>query len=411
MPYGQIEFMFFPRRRKQALISAKVAEIKACFLRYERVLFLFFTDCEMPNYIHEHDSYPAFTWNAAEILDPLARAAALQGKILGAMRRFGFDIQRDAMLNAMTEEIVKSSEIEGEILNSEQVRSSLARRLNIRLRQSAPPSHHIDGMVESMVDAVENHTGKLTKKRLFGWHAALFPTGWSGMSKIRVGKFRDVGMQIVSIKRGREVVHYQAPPARNVPAQMGAFLDWLNKDPGENPLIKTAVAHLWFVIIHPFDDGNGRLARVITEMMLARAENSTLRFYSMSAQIQREKKEYYRVLEATTTGDPDITLWLKWFFSCLARALENSEHTIEKILCKAGFWQKNALKIFNETERKILNLLLDGFDGNLTSGKVAKICKVSQDTATRLLQNLAANGLLRVQGAGRGTHYVLNPRQ
>jgi Fic family protein len=311
------------------------------------------------------------------------------------------------MLNAMTEEIVKSSEIEGERLNSEQVRSSLAHRLNINVQHAPTPSHHIDGIVETLMDATSNYRKPLTKKRLFGWHAALFPTGWSGMRKIRVGKFRSADMRIVSNKGGREIVHYEAPEPQDVGSQMDAFLDWFNKDGNENTLLKSAIAHLWFVIVHPFDDGNGRLTRTITEMALSRSENTPLRFYSMSAQIQKEKKEYYRILEVTTTGGLDITAWLKWFLGCLARAVENAEEVVGKVLEKAEFWQKHSVDIPNATQRRILNLLFDGFEGNLTSGKVEKICNVSQDTATRLLKDLLAKGFLDVQGSGRTTHYVL----
>ena len=361
----------------------------------------------MPKYIYEHTEYPKFTWNKEEILNILTTVAGLQGKILGKMQQFGFSIQQEAMLNAMTEEIVKSSEIEGEILNSEQVRSSLARHLNIELKQAPTPSHHIDGVVETMMDATNNYKKPLTKIRLFGWHASLFPTGWSGMHKIDVGKFRNDEMQVVSNKNGREVVHYQAPDSREAAKQMDDFLDWFNKDGNENSLLKSAIAHLWFVIIHPFDDGNGRIARTITEMALARSENTPLRFYSMSAQIQKEKKEYYHILEQTTTGALDITPWLKWFFECLIHAIENSSAIVGNVLEKAEFWQKNSASIPNDTQRYIINLLLDGFNGNLTSGKVAKIYKISQDTATRLLKDLVDKGFLTVQGGGRSTHYVL----
>jgi Fic family protein len=258
-----------------------------------------------------------------------------------------------------------------------------------------------------MMDAVNNYKRPLSQDRLFGWHAALFPTGWSGMRKIKVGGFRDDEMQVVSSKNGRDIVHYEAPLPSAVPSQITEFLDWLNKEGNENPLIKAGIAHLWFVVIHPFDDGNGRLTRTITEMLLARAENTSLRFYAMSAQIQKERKEYYRSLEFATTGGLDVTLWLKWFFECLVRAIETSEKIIGNVLKKAKFWQKNSVQIPNETSRKIINLLLDGFNGNLTSGKVEKIYKISQDTAIRLLQDLVGKGFLEVQGGGRSTHYVL----
>ena len=358
-------------------------------------------------YIYEHDGYPTFTWDKTEILDILTTVARLQGRLLGKMQQFGFGLQQEAMLNAMTEEIVKSSEIEGEILNSEQVRSSLAHRLNINLQHAPTPSHHIDGIVETMMDATSNYRKPLTKARLFGWHASLFPTGWSGMRKIRVGKFRNDDMQIVSNKGNREIIHYEAPAPQDVGLQMDAFLDWFNKDGNENPLLKSAIAHLWFVVVHPFDDGNGRLTRTITEMALSRSESTPLRFYSMSAQIQKEKKEYYRILEVTTTGGLDITAWLKWFLGCLSRAIENAETVVGGVLKKAEFWQKNSAHIPNDIQRRILTLLFDGFEGNLTSGKVEKICKVSQDTATRLLKDLVAKGFLKVKGGGRSTHYVL----
>jgi Fic family protein len=364
----------------------------------------------MPKYIHEHAGYPAFTWDSGQILDILTRVASRQGAMLGKMKQFGFGVQQEAMLNAMTEEITKSSEIEGEILNSEQVRSSLARRLNINLEKPVPESHHIDGVVQTMMDAVNNYKMPLTDARLFGWHASLFPTGYSGMHKIKVAAYRDEEMQVVSSKNYRDTVHYDAPSATLVPAQMREFLEWLNANGNENPLLKAAIAHLWFVVIHPFDDGNGRLARTITEMMLARAENTNLRFYSMSAQIQKEKKSYYDILEHTTTGGLDITPWLEWFLGCLERAIDASGDIVGKVLHKAEFWQKHSAEISNATQREIINRLMDGFVGNLSSGKVAKIFKISQDTASRLLKDLESRGFLTVQGLGRSTHYVLTAK-
>jgi len=366
-----------------------------------------FAEIKMAKYIYECDGYPRFTWDGTVVLDVLMTIAGLQGRILGKMQQFGFGLQQEAMLNAMTEEIVKSSEIEGEILNSDQVRSSLARQLNMDVERTVTPSHHIDGIVETMMDATGHYQKPLTKTRLSGWHAALFPTGWSGLRKIRVGKFRNDEMQIVSNKGGREVVHYEAPAPQDVGWQMEAFLEWFNKEGNENPLLKSAIAHLWFVIIHPFDDGNGRLTRTITEMALARSENTPLRFYSMSAQIQKEKKECYRILERTTTGGLDITAWLIWFLGCLVRSIENTEAVIGNVLRKAEFWQRNSESIPSVTQRRILNLLFDGFTGNMTSGKAAKLCKVSQDTATRLLKDLVGKGVLDVKGDGRNTHYVL----
>jgi len=358
-------------------------------------------------YIHQYPEYPKFTWDSGKIINILTHVAAKQGAMLGKMLQFGFDIQQEAMLNAMTEEITKSSEIEGEILNSEQVRSSLARRLNIKLENPAVESHHIDGIVQSMIDAVNNYKNPLTSERLFGWHASFFPTGYSGIHKIKIAEYRNEEMQVVSTKHYNDTVHYEAPLPAEVPAQMDEFLSWLNVSGNENPLLKAAIAHLWFVIIHPFDDGNGRLTRTITEMMLARAENTNLRFYSMSAQIQKEKKDYYNVLEKTTTGTLDITLWLEWFLGCLERAIDASSDIAGKVFKKAAFWHKYALEITNETQREIINLLIDGFIGNMTSGKAAKIFKVSQDTAARMLKDLTERGFLSVHGGGRSTHYLL----
>jgi len=361
----------------------------------------------MPKYIYEYDGYPKFTWDKDAILNILTRISLLQGKVLGKMQQFGFGVQQNAMLNALTEEITKSSEIEGEILNSEQVRSSLARQLNINLEKETRPSRHIEGIVEAVIDAVSNYNEPLNEERLFGWHGVLFPTGRSGLHKIRVAEFRDSEISVVSSKGYNEVFHYKAPLPEKVPEQMREFLLWLNANGNENPLLKAAIAHLWFVIIHPFDDGNGRLTRIITEMLLARSEGTSLRFYSMSAQIQKEKKGYYKVLELTTSGTLDITMWLIWFLECLGHSIEASEEIIGKVLRKAVFWQKNSAEIPNKTQREIINRLLDGFTGNLTSGKVQKIFKVSQPTAIRMLNDLVEKGFLEVKGAGRGTHYIL----
>ena len=361
----------------------------------------------MAKYIHQHRAYPQFTWDKPKILNLLTLISISQGRVLGKMQQLGFGDQREAMLNALTEEITKSSEIEGEILNSEQVRSSLAKRLDINLEKEITASRHIDGIVEALMDAVKNYDKPLTKTRLFGWHASLFPTGYSGIQKIRIGKYREGEMQVVSRKYTHDIVHYEAPAPEKVSEQMNVFLDWLNKDNNENPLLKAAIAHLWFVIIHPFDDGNGRITRIITEMLLARSENTSLRFYSMSSQIQKEKKGYYGVLELTTTGSLDITEWLVWFFSCLCKSIEASEEVAGIVLKKALFWQKNALSIPNKIQQEIINRLFDGFIGNMSSSKAAKIFKVSQDTAARHLKDLCDKGFLEVKGSGRSTHYVL----
>lgn len=358
-------------------------------------------------YIYQDKDYPHFTWDDAKITGLINRIAIKQGRILGKMQQFGFGDQQIAMLNALTEEITKSCEIEGEILNSEQVRSSLAKRLNIHLEQNVQESHYIDGLIQTMIDAVNNYNNTLTAERLFAWHTALFPTGFSGIYKINVGKYRNEEMQIVSVRSYEDRVYYEAPTPDKVSQQMAFFLDWLDDDRSVNPIIKVAIAHLWFVIIHPFDDGNGRITRIITEMLLARAEQTNLRFYSMSAQIQREKRDYYRILEITTTGDTNITMWLEWFLGCLERAIDTSEAMIENILQKSLFWQKHSAQIINPKQREIMNRLLDGFKGNMTSGKVAKFLHVSQDTATRMLTELTSIGVLQRCGSGRNTHYVL----
>lgn len=361
----------------------------------------------MAKYIYQYKNYPNFTWNRDKILNALTLVANKQGRIIGKMQQFGFGDQQMAVLDALTEEITKSSEIEGEILDSGLVRSSLAKRLNIQLNLPLKESHHIDGLVQATMDAVNNYDKKLTKTRLFGWHAALFPTGFSGMDKIRVGKYRNQEMQIVSPALYNARVYYEAPMPNDVPTQMDDFLKWLNTDNNENPIIKAAIAHLWFVIIHPFDDGNGRITRIITEMLLARAERSNLRFYSMSAQIQHDKKEYYKILEQTTTGNLDITNWILWFLNCLGRALDTSHQTILSVIKKSEFWKHYNMIITDSNQREIINRIFDGFIGNMTSGKAAKFLHVSQDTATRLLQDLVAKGAMEKCGDGRNTHYVL----
>ena len=387
-------------RSKWAIISAEIAEINQGKLRSNRRDF-------MLKYIYQHGEYPHFTWDEKRILDLLTSTAALQGRLLGKMQQLGFGAQQEVMLNALTEEITKSNKIEGEILDSAQVRSSIAGKLDINLSKKAVPSHRINCVVECMLDAIRNFNKPLTKARLFGWHAALFPSGYSGMNKIRTARFRNGEMQVVSVKSNRETVLYEAPSFGEVPKQMLSFLNWLNKAGNENPLLKAAIAHLWFVIIHPFDDGNGRLTRIITEMLLARAENTPLRFYSMSSQIQKEKKEYYHILECTTTSSPDITGWLEWFFNCLDRSIGASEMIAGNVLKKAVFWQKNSIAVTNSIQQAIINRLFDGFEGNLTSGKTAKMYKVSQDTAGRLLKDLMDKNILEIKGGGRSTHYVL----
>jgi Fic family protein len=327
------------------------------------------------------------------------------------MQALGFRQQEEAVLMTLTEDVLKSSEIEGEILDREQVRSSIARRLGLDIGGLAPADREVEGVVEMMLDATENFESELTDERLFGWHASLFPTGRSGMSKITVGAWRDEKsgpMRVVSGPIGRERVHYQAPAPGRLAAEMKSFLDWFNAEDNIDPVIKAALAHLWFVAIHPFDDGNGRIARAIADMSLARSEGSSQRFYSMSAQIRLERKAYYDVLEATQKADLDITPWLEWFLGCLDRAFDGAEKTLAVIFQKADFWKKHAAAKINERQRDILNRLLDGFVGKLTSSKWALIEKCSPDTALRDIQELIDQGILvKDEGGGRSTSYSL----
>ncbi len=302
------------------------------------------------------------------------------------MERLGFPLRAEATLRSLTEEILKSNEIEGEHLNKEQVRSSVARRLGIDIGALAPTDRNVEGVVEMMLDATQKYNEPLTKTRLFRWHAALFPTGYSGINKISVGAWRkDLGgpMQVVSGPYGRERVHYEAPAAPRVNEEMVAFLRWFNASDGTDLVMKSGIAHLWFVTIHPFDDGNGRIARALTDLLLARSEKTSQRFYSMSAQIQAERNEYYRLLETTQRGNLDITPWMSWFLDCLGRAFENAASVSGAVLAKAQFWERHREAELNARQRLMVNKLLDGFDGKLTSGKWAKIAKTSTDTALR----------------------------
>lgn len=359
-------------------------------------------------YIYRDPDWPNFTCDAGSLLEVISKVSFAQGRLLGKMNQIGFDMQKEAGLLSLSQEIIKSSEIEGEILNREQVRSSVARRLNIEYKSEAKDSHYVDGIVDMMVDATSNYSKPLTLDRLYSWHAALFPTGYSGMDKIDVGKFRSdkTGrMQVISYVKNRKNVHYEAPEAKNVPSEMKKFLSWVNST--EKDVISAAKAHLWFVSIHPFDDGNGRITRAITEMMLSGAEKTKYRFYSMSNQIQKDRKAYYDVLEKTQRGGMDITRWIDWFAHAMLKAIEDSLAQSDSIFSKAKFWQDNSDKSFTDAQRKIINRLFDGFEGNLTTSKWAKMCKCSHDTAMRAIADLIDKGVLRREGQGRSTHYVL----
>jgi Fic family protein len=365
----------------------------------------------MTSYIHQLPSWPKFRWDTKAIAEPLAAVRHRQGRLIGRMEGLGFPLRSEATLQSLTEEVVKSSEIEGEILNRDQVRSSIARRLGMDIGALTPADRHVEGVVEMMLDATQKYDQPLTDERLFGWHAALFPTGRSGMQRIMVGAWRDDQkgpMQVVSGAIGREHVHYEAPRAARLEQEMKTFLTWFEGENRIEPVLKAAVAHLWFVTIHPFDDGNGRIARAIADMQLARSEKSPQRFYSMSAQIRQERKAYYDILEATQKSDLDITRWLEWFLACLGRAFEGAESILASVLRKARFWEKHAGAAFNDRQRDMLNRLLDGFEGNLTSSKWATIEKCSPDTALRDITDLLERGILQKDEAGgRSTSYFL----
>lgn len=365
----------------------------------------------MPTYIHEHSDWPNFKWDMDAIAEPLAAVSRRQGRLIGRMEALGFSLREEAVLRTLTQDVLKSSEIEGETLDADQVRSSIARRLGMDIGALTPADRNVEGVVEMMLDATQNYDQPLTAERLFGWHAALFPTGYSGMNKIIVGNWRDDRdgpMQVVSGPIGRERVHYEAIAASDVPATMEAFLDWFNNAPAIDPVLAAALSHLWFVTIHPFEDGNGRAARAIADMALARSEGTRQRFYSMSAQIRAERSAYYDMLERTQKGDLDITRWMLWFLACLDRAFDRAEETLAGVLRKAAYWETHGSQEINDRQRRIVNALLDGFDGHLTSSKYARITKTSQDTATRDLNALVAKGMLiRSPAGGRSTSYSL----
>ena len=365
----------------------------------------------MPIYIHDLHGWPDFRWDDGLLAQRLAPVRHCQGRLIGRMEALGFELRAEAVLTTLTEDVLKSSEIEGEILVKEQVRSSIARRLGMDIGALDPADRHVEGVVEMMLDATQKYAEPLTAERLFAWHAALFPTGRSGMTKIVVGAWRDENsgpMQVVSGPIGWERVHYEAPTAGRLNAEMSVFLQWLAEDGQLEPVLKAAIAHLWFVTIHPFEDGNGRIARAIADMTLARSEQSPQRFYSMSAQIRLERKAYYDILEATQKGDLDITAWLEWFLRCLDRAIDGAEDLLSGVLHKAYFWEAIKDQPLNARQRTVLNRLLDGFEGKLTSSKWAKLTKSSPDTALRDITDLVERGVLVRDGAGgRSTSYSL----
>lgn len=362
-------------------------------------------------HVWQASDWPNWRYDLAALVQPMAEVSLAQGLLMGRLADIGMALRDQASLAALTEDVVKTSAIEGEPLDVGSVRSSIARRLGVDIGALAPVDRHVEGVVEMVLDASSNSQAPVTRERLFGWHAALFPTGYSGLSKLQVGDWRDDAggpMQVVSGRIGRERVHFEAPPAQRLEAEMDRFLNWVNGPTREPALIRAGLGHLWFVTLHPFDDGNGRIARAIGDLLLARADGSPQRFYSLSAQIQRERQAYYEMLERTQKGSLDVTAWLLWFLAALQRAVDQALITLDAVLIKARSWQRWATLPLNERQIKLLNRLLDGFDGKLTSSKWAAIAKCSPDTALRDINDLLARGVLRkTEGGGRSTGYEL----
>ena len=367
-------------------------------------------------YIYQQADWANFYWDKIQVLEKLAEVKAMLGYLLGQMSNLGFEIQNQTLLEVLTDNIQKSSEIEGETLDITQIMSSIARKLsdiipNMEYAPQVNVSRNIEGAVEITIDALKNYNAEITADRLFGWHAALFPNGYSGMYKIEVGKFRtDLhgSIRIVSGYFGAEKVHYEAPPASSLPYEMKHFLQYANsQDKALDDLIKAAVVHLWFVTLHPFEDGNGRIARALTEIFLKRSDKCQFRFYSLSSEIMKHRKGYYEILEQTQTGSLNITNWILWFLTAIQNAMRNSNTILKKTIKISEFWTKHNMVNFNNRQRKIIKMLLDDFRGHLTSSKWAKICKCSQDTASRDINDLISKNILQKTGNARSTHYVL----
>lgn len=366
-------------------------------------------------WIHEHPDWPAFTWDAEAFASKLADLRHRQGRLLGRMEGLGFELKREANLRTLTDDVVKSAAIEGENLDPAEVRSSIARRLGMDIAGLVPASRDVEGIVEMMLDATQRFSKPLTKARLFDWHAALFPTGRSGMRRIAVGGWRaiDAGpMQVVSGPIGKQKIHFEAPSADRLEKEMQAFLKWFGNGDDIDPVIKAGIAHLWFVTIHPFEDGNGRIARAIGDMALARADGAPERFYSLSSQIEAERKHYYAQLEKQQRGAPNITDWLSWFLDCLGRAIADAETTLGNVLFKAQLWDAINQKPVNERQRLIVNRMLeDDFEGFMNTSKYAQLTKCSNDTALRDIRALKGRGILiQNPGGGRSTSYRLPDR-
>lgn len=362
-------------------------------------------------YIWQQAIWPDFTWDDATLSTLLAHVNKEQGRLKGKLEAMGFKTQGEALLQTLTEDVIKSSDIEGEKLDSAQVRSSIARRLGMDIAGLVPADRNVEGVVEMMLDATQKYDSPLTAKRLFDWHAALFPTGRSGMREIIVGDWRgdsEGPMRVISGPIGRERVHYEAPPAQQIPEESARFLEWFNQPKEIDPLLAAGLAHLWFISLHPFEDGNGRIARAIADMALAHGENSSQRSYSMSAQIREERDDYYNALERAQKSSLDITYWQGWFLECLGRAIEHAHENLDEALKKARFWGRYAKEALNERQIKVLNRVMDDFEGKLTSSKWAKIAKCSQDSAGRDIKDLMERGALRKDpGGGRSTSYSI----
>ena len=363
----------------------------------------------MAKYIHQLNHWPHFQWNESAFITLLAEVSTLQGKLLGKVELLGFQLKDEANLETLILDVLHTSAIEGEVLNPELVRSSIAKRLGLEHTILEHNSSKIDGIVDLMLDATQNNKKIINEERLFGWHATLFPTGRSGMYPIEVGKWRIDSIQVVSGGLGREKIHFEAPEFEKLNQEMNQFIHWFNQEAVLDPILKAAITHLWFITIHPFADGNGRIARALTDMQLSKADGINRRFYSMSNEINKQKKSYYTILEHTQKGDLDITNWIIWFLECLKVSIISSQIIVDKVIWKHQFWVVNASKINNERQQKMLNILMDDFEGNLTTSKWAKMQKTSTDTALRDITDLLKKGiLLKANEGGRSTHYILN---
>jgi Fic family protein len=362
----------------------------------------------MAIYIHQLKKWPHLQWNEQEFISLLSEVRHLQGKLIGKIEMLGFELKDEANLEILIQDVIQTSAIEGEILNPELVRSSIAIRLGLEYSGLEQSDRHVEGIVELMLDATQNDNKIVSEERLFGWHAALFPTGRSGLYKIEVANWRLGPMQVVSGGMGRETVHFEAPKVENVVTEMKQFIDWYNYEQNLDPILKAAVAHLWFITVHPFDDGNGRIARAITDMQLSKADGVNQRFYSMSTEINKQKKSYYTILEQTQKDDLNITEWIIWFLECLKNSILYSSIIVDKVVKKHHFWTKNSALINNERQQIMLTKLMENFEGNLTTSKWAKMAKTSPDTALRDITDLVNKGILiKANSGGRSTHYLL----